>query len=495
MKLFGIIGIILGITVLGANFSRANEPLHELGATRAAALIKSGQITSTQLVTALLERIEQNKGLNAFITLNSQAALQAAQAADLAVSRGEPLGKLHGVPVAVKDNIDVAGLPTTAGTAGMLKVMPHANSAIVALLKREGAIIIGKTNLHELGFGITCHNAYFGAVKNPHNMQCITGGSSGGNAAALAAGLVPLAIGSDTGGSIRIPASLCGVYGYRPSVGRYPMQGFIPMAPTKDVVGPMARSVEDLILVDAIVNGYDPAEIKPLNLKGLRVGVPEYPLWQNLDAETAGVMEAALQKLVTAGAVSVKVDLPLPNVHNLNLYVDFFIVLHECRRDFSKYLEPYGLTLNDVARRIADPEIKAYFADILLNKNIETEKGYAEAMQTYRPLMVKSWERYFADNKVDFIISPTTILPARPLANGSQTVELNGKQEQVSSAYLQNTGLSSNAGLAGISLPAGFTASGLPVGLEIDVLPGNDINLLRLALALENVIDMKNYKK
>lgn len=464
------------------------KPLEQLSASEAAALIKNGEITSTELVTALLKRIAEHNDLNAFITLDAKGALAQAAAADEAVKTGVPLGRLHGVPVVIKDNMDVAGLPTTAGTSGMLKVVPDKDAAIVALLRKEGAIILGKSNLHELGFGITCDNAYFGPVRNPHNREYITGGSSGGNAAALAAYLTPLAIGSDTGGSIRIPASLCGVFGYRPSVGRYPMQGFIPMAPTKDVVGPMARTAADLVLVDAIVNGYDPKTVTPLDLQGLRLGVPRYPLWQNLDPETADVMDATLKKLEAAGVELVYADLPLPDIFELNRYVDYYIVLHECRRDFPGYLKPYGISVARLATQIADPEIRYYFREVYLNPNIGTQPRYDEVMLKYRQLMVKGWEDYFAENRVAFIISPTTILPARPLIGAAEGVELNGHKVSAATAYLQNTGLSSNVGFAGVSVPAGFTSQGLPVGLEIDALSGNDLDLLKLALALDNFL-------
>lgn len=493
MKTIKTTVLVLFCLIVLANIVFA-KPLEQLSATEAAALIRSGEITSTELVEVLLQRIAEHDELNVFIRLDVEGALQQAAAADLAVKESRPLGRLHGVPVLIKDNMDVAGLPTTAGTPGMLNVVPDKDAAIVALLRAEGAVILGKANLHELGFGITCDNAYFGPVRNPYNIDYITGGSSGGNAAALAAYLVPLAIGSDTGGSIRIPASLCGVYGYRPSVGRYPMQGFIPMAPTKDVVGPMARTAADLVLVDAIVNGYDPAEVLPLALQGLRLGVPRYPLWQNLDAETAKVMQATLQKLEAAGAVLVYADLPLPDIFDLNRYVDYYIVLHECRRDFPSYLEPYGLTAGDVTAQIADPDIKRYFTESYLNPNVGTQPRYDEVMLKYRPIMVKSWEKYFTENRVDFIISPTTILPARPLESSARMVELNGKQGPTSSAYLQNTGLSSNVGFAGVSVPAGFTAQGLPVGLEVDTLSGNDMELLRLVLALDNLLDTDDLK-
>lgn len=487
MKLI-ISWLILFIATVMCMGSAVAKSLEQLDATTAAAMLGSGEISSTELVTALLERIAEYDDLNAFITLDAAGALRQAAGADEARKQGSSLGRLHGVPVIIKDNIDVAGLPTTAGTPGMLDVRPKTDAAIVALLKAEGAVILGKSNLHELGFGISCDNAYFGPVRNPYNPAYITGGSSGGNAAALAAHLAPLAIGSDTGGSIRIPASLCGVYGYRPSVGRYPVQGFIPMAATKDAVGPMARTASDLVLVDAIVNDYAPAAVKPMELEGLRLGVPRYPLWQNLDAETAAVMEATLQKLTAAGVELVYADLPLPNIFELNRYVDYYIVLHECRRDFPGYLAPYGLTVTKLAAQIIDADIRYYFREIYLNPNIGTQPRYDEVMLKYRQIMVHSWQQYFTENKVAFIISPTTILPARPLADSAEHVILNGQKVPTAMAYLQNTGLSSNVGFAGVSVPAGFTSQGLPVGLEVDTLPGNDFDLLRLILSLETCL-------
>lgn len=495
MHILGKMGLFILAGLLFAGVAWAAKPLEELSAAEAAAMIKNGEITSEELVTALLQRIEATQNLNAFISLDPQSAIKAARAADLAVKQGRPLGKLHGVPIAVKDNIDAAGFPTTAGTRGMFKIEPGKDAAMVAMLKAQGAIVVGKTNMHELGFGIICDNAYFGAVRNPYNPDYITGGSSGGNAAALAAKLIPLAIGSDTGGSIRIPAGLCGVYGYRPSVGRYSTQGFVPMASTKDVVGPMARTAYDLILTDAILNGYEPDTIKPLNLQGLRIGIPGYPLWQNLDEETAKVMETVLAKLEAAGVVLVRANLDLPDIFNINRYADFYIVLHECRRDFPVYLKSYGLTVTGVAAQIADQDIKRYFNEILLSPVIQSGTRYADVMLNQRAQMITAWEQYFAVNRVDFILSPTTILPARPLANSKHNVELNGANISTETAYLQNTSLSSNAGMAGVSMPAGFTAQGLPVGLEIDVLSGNDIALLSLVLSLEKVLQSPKLEK
>lgn len=487
MKKYIPILIIIMIATSTAFAQEKPLKLEELTATEAARLIRTGVITSEELVTALLARMDAYADLNAFISTDAEAALQAARAADEAVRAGGPLGALHGVPIAIKDNMDVAGFATTAGTPALAGYYPAADAAIVALLKGAGAIVMGKTNLHELGFGITCDNAYYGVVRNPYGWEYMVGGSSGGNGAALAARLAPLAIGSDTGGSIRIPAALTGVFGYRPSVGRYPMQGFIPMAPTKDVVGPMARSMADIILVDAIVNGYSPDLIEPKDLAGLRIGVPRYPFYVNLDPEVQNVLDGALAKLEAAGAVLVEADYMIPDIKALNNYVDFYIVLHECRRDFPAYLAKAGLTVEELTAQIADPDIREYFERIYLNPEYVTQERYEEVRWKYRTLMVKAWERYFEENQVDFIVYPTTVLPARPLAGSADTVELNGARVSTSGAYLQNTGLSANVGMAGVSVPIGFTGGGLPVGLEVDVLFGNDLNLLALVLALEKM--------
>lgn len=487
-----LLSVLIIMTCLISSSSLAAEkPAHleNLSATEAANLIKDGVITSEELVTVLSQRMKEHADLNAFINVDIGGALRAAREADKASRDGRSLGLLHGVPVAIKDNIDARGFPTTVGTPALEYYYPGEDSGIVALLRQEGAIIIGKTNLHELGFGITCDNVYYGAVKNPYNLGYMVGGSSGGNGAALAAKLIPLAIGSDTGGSIRIPASLTGVYGYRPSVGRYPMQGFIPMAPTKDVIGPMARSMVDIILVDAIVNGYRPDSVKPKPLNGLRIGVPEYPFYQNLDHEVQNIIDKTLTKLEAAGVFLVRADYMVPEIKSLNNYVDFFIVLHECRRDFPSYLAKANLTVAALTEQIADQDIKRYFKDFYLNADYVTQERYPEVMQKYRAIMVKTWERYFTKNQVDYIIYPATILPARPLAGSRETVELNGEQVSTSGAYLQNTSISSNVGMAGISIPIGFTKDGLPVGLEVDVLSGNDMKLLELCLSLEMTIE------
>lgn len=487
IKLLLILGVFFTMNVnmsLAAETTPpAQKPLHELTTAEAAGLIKQGVVTSEALVTELLVRIKANADLNAFITVDEQAALEAARTADAAVKAGRPLGKLHGVPLAVKDNIDVAGLPTTAGTPALKNHLPADDAALIAKLKSEGAVILGKTNLHELAFGITSANAYYGSVKNPYNKAYFAGGSSGGTGAAVAARLATAGIGTDTGGSIRIPASLNGLYGYRPSVGRYSVDGVVPMSATKDVTGPIARSMADIILIDAAVNDYDPARIEPMALKGLRIGMPKYSFWENLDAATATLTMAAVEKLKAAGVIIVEDD--IADIDKLDRDVDFPMSLYECKRDFVGFFAPYGLKIEDVISQIGSPDVKYPFEHFVLGNEAVTKAAYDEVMTRFRPAMIKAYEDYFARNNVDFIIIPTTAAPAKPIAGSDETVELNGRQVPTFPTYVRNTSPGSNVGIAGVSLPVGLTADGLPVGLEVDALSGNDEKLLRLALALE----------
>lgn len=484
--------VLLGLFVVGTSTpaiavvvanKEENKPLHQLTATEAAQLIRSGKLSSEKLVTVLLERIKTHKDLNAFLNIDEAATLAAARNADATVKEGKPLGKLHGVPFAIKDNIDVKGLPTTAGTPALEKHRPTQDAEIVAQLKNEGAIILGKSNIHELAFGISGVNPYFGQARNPYNKECFAGGSSSGNGVALAAGLVPVAIGTDTGGSIRIPASFTGIYGYRPSVGRFATTGVVPMSKTKDTTGPMARSVADLILVDAAVNNYDPARIKPVELNGLRIGMPRYAFWEDLDPETQRLTLAALDKVKQAGAVIVEAD--IPNIDKLDRDVDFPMSLYECKRDFKGFFEPYGIKIEDVVAKIGSPDVKAPFDKFVLGPEAVSDAAYEEVMNKFRPIMVKAYQDYFSGNKVDYIIIPTTVAPAQSISGTEETFELNGKQVSTFATFVKNTSPGSNVGVAGVSLPVGLTQDGLPVGIEIDVLPGDDEKLLGLALALE----------
>ena len=232
--------------------------LCDLGVVAATEAIRRGDISAEALAAALLKRAESLAALNAFTALEPARALEAARAADRARSAGAPLGPLHGVPIALKDNIDTADLPTSAGTPLLRDHRPRRNAAVAQALFGAGAILFGKAGMHELAFGITSNNAAFGAIRNPYDHSRIPGGSSGGSGAAVGARILPASIGSDTGGSVRIPAAFCGVFGFRPTLQRWSQAGIVPIAATRDTAGPLARCVADLALLDAVVTGVAP---------------------------------------------------------------------------------------------------------------------------------------------------------------------------------------------------------------------------------------------
>ena len=261
------------VALIGMPGGAGAQELTELSAGDAAARIRPGTLRSEDLVRALVDMAERRRDLNAFITFDRERALAAARKADGLAARKSFAGPLHGVPIVVKDNIHVAGLPSSAGTPGLRSFVPARNAPVAEKLIRAGAIVLGKTNLHELAFGITSNNAAFGPARNAYDPTRIAGGSSGGTGNAIAARMAPAGLGSDTGGSVRIPAALNGISGLRPTLGRYSQEGITPIAHTRDTAGPMAREVADLVLLDTIITGArDKVAAAPL--RGLRVGVP-----------------------------------------------------------------------------------------------------------------------------------------------------------------------------------------------------------------------------
>ena len=254
------------------------DEILDLTATAALAAIAAGDLRAETYAAILLSRAHSLKNLNVLIAQDPDEVLEAARAADKVRARGRLLGPLHGLPLLVKDNINTATLPTTAGTPSLIGNRPSANAHVVDALLGAGGIVFGKANMHELAFGITSNNGTFGPVRNPYDMSKIPGGSSGGNAAGVAARFAPAGIGTDTGGSTRIPAALCGVVGFRPTVGRYAGTGtlagvreVVPISHTRDTPGPIARSVADVALLDAVITG-EPA-LPRADLNGLRLGV------------------------------------------------------------------------------------------------------------------------------------------------------------------------------------------------------------------------------
>ena len=462
------------------------QGLTELTAAQAARQIREGKLKSEDLVRALAERIESRKSLNAFIEFDRERALRTARTLDAEVAKKNFRGPLHGVPLVVKDNIHVIGFANSAGTPALKDYRPKSNAPVAAKLLKAGAIVIGKTNMHELAFGITSNNAEFGPARNAYDPKRIAGGSSGGSGNAIAARLAPAGLGTDTGGSVRIPAALNGIAGLRPTLGRYPQEGITPIAHTRDTAGPMARTVEDLVLLDTVITGAT-GRIAPTPLKGLRIGVEKAYYFRNIDAETLKLALAALDKLKAAGAEIVEVQ--MPGLAELNARVSFPVALYEANVDLAKYLRKHGLKLDvkAVAERIRSPDVKGVFAGSIVPgapKPIPAE-AYKAALET-RPALQRLYADTFAKNGIVALAFPTTPLPAAPIGDDA-TTKLNGKDVPTFPTFIQNTDPGSNAGVPGLTLPIGRTKAGLPVGLALEGTRGSDRRLLGLGLAAEQV--------
>jgi Asp-tRNA(Asn)/Glu-tRNA(Gln) amidotransferase A subunit family amidase len=476
-------------------------PVHEndipnLGAVEVLAAYASGTLTAEACVRSLLKRAHALKHLNSWITLNDAGAIEAARAVDAARARGDKLGPLAGLPLLVKDNILTRGIRTTAGTHAFDALVPVRNAPVLDVFLRAGAIVLAKANMHELAFGSTSSNAAFGFVRNPYDTDRIPGGSSGGTAAGVAARIAPAGLGTDTGASVRNPASFCGIVGLRPSIGkggaqrRYDGAGVVPISRTRDTVGPMARTVADVALLDAVATGV-PTAIEPAPLAGLRLGLPRACFWENLDAEVEAVMEAALQRLRDAGVVFVEAD--LHGLRELNERVSMPVALYEFHhRDLGDFLreENIGLSVDEVIAQVASPDVQGVFG---IAKTMP-KAAYDEAIEVHRPQLVALYADYFAAHAVEGVLFATVpILPSLIDPTFSGAVSINGVPQPGGpaaqfQALIRNVDPGSNAGLPGLAQPAGMSASGLPVGLEIDGPLGSDRRLLAIGLSIEKLL-------
>ena len=459
--------------------------ISELGVREAAEAIRTGELMAEALAEALLARCASASSLNAFISLEPDSVRAAARRADQHRRRGGRLGPLHGVPLALKDNIDTADFPTTAGTPGLAAHRPKRNAAIVQQLLDAGALVLGKANLQELAYGPTSNNAAFGPARNPYDRTRIPGGSSGGTAAAVAARLAPAGLGTDTAGSVRVPGALCGIVSFRPSTLRWSQAGIVPISHTRDTAGPMACNVADCVLLDGIVTGGATA-IAPADLAGLRLGVPRGHFWENLDAELAEILEGALVRLRDSGVVLVEGD--VADVAALDAAAGFPIALYEFVTDLDRYLAEHatGLDFASLVAQVKSPAVKDA-VEGLLGAGAVSEAAYREALATHRPALQETYRRAFMERNVAALVFPTTPLPAAGIGE-DYTVMLNGVPVPTLATYIRNLGPGSAAGIPGVTLPAGMTKAGLPVGIAIDGPANSDAQLLAIALALETAL-------
>jgi len=459
-------------------------------------LIHERKVSCEELVHHYFAAIEKQESLNAFISTDKASAIQQAQYWDDYLLSGKLCPALMGILIAVKDNIHVAGFSNSAGTLALADFKPKSSAPIIQKLIDHGAIIVGKTNMHELAFGVTGYNTAMhieGVVgtRNAVNPLHIAGGSSSGSAVAVTAGMVPIAIGTDTGASIRLPSALNGCVGFRPTVGRYSQEGITPISHTRDTAGPIAHTVSDIILIDQLITQEPKKE--PLQPHQIRLGINPY-FWNHLDEEVCEQAHIALELLKEAGVEIINVD--MPNLEQLNHAISFPVVVYEGKYDLIQYLKDHhvNLTLEDVIDQISSPDVQTIFKKNILPQLIQDQTGqlvpvlpfYEKAITEARPQLLELYQNTFKEHNLHALLLPTSSIVA-PLAN-EQANSIENFQ-----TLIRNTDPGSNIGLPGLSLPIGKgTKSKLPVGLEIDGLPHQDSEILAIGMALEEIFKVLN---
>jgi aspartyl-tRNA(Asn)/glutamyl-tRNA(Gln) amidotransferase subunit A len=451
----------------------------DLTLARAATAIAEGALSPVDLMVATLDRLARlEPRLNAFITVCADEAMAQARAAEAAVASGSPLGPLHGVPISVKDNIDTLGIRTTGGSVFLIDQVPTADATAVARLRAAGAIVFGKTNMHEFALGDTSINPHFGAVRNPWDLERIPGGSTGGGAAAVAAGVGPATLGTDAGGSIRGPAAYCGVVGLKPTHGLVPLRGLLLAAtPTYSQMCPLTTTVADAALMLSIIAGHEPDDptsrqipipdyraVIDGEIGAARIGVPRDLIGSVVDPEVATAFEEALRVLRSLGASVEDVEIP-----DLEL-------LMSARGGASAEGLPFHATWMRERLMEYGPDVRTQ----LLSAQFVLGKDYSLAMKARR--LVK--ERFAAIfTRVDLLATPANLFPAGRIADDGVPV-VDGRR--IPLAVVGRTLAPANsAGIPAISVPCGFTAGGLPIGLQLLTAPFDEPTLLRAAAAYE----------
>ena len=457
----------------------------ELSAVEAVARMSRGELSAEAYARGLLGRCAAGQALDAFISLEPDRVLEDARQRDVQRRAGAKPGPLFGLPIPLKDCVNTRNYRTTGGTPGLRDFRPPDDAPIVRTLREAGAIVLGKTNMHELGYGWTSSNESFGAVRNPYDPTRIAGGSSGGTAVAVAAHMAPLGVAEDTNGSIRIPAALCGIAGFRPTTGRYPTQGCIPLSPVFDQLGPHARTVSDLVLFDSVVTG-DWRPIEPQPLRGVRLAVVRDYWYTDLDPEVERITEAALTELRKSGVEIIEAKFPeVANVHNL---ITTPVITHDVRLAIGRYLEEYraGLTFEQLVER-ASPGIRDDLRQVLPGgSDYVPDSRYDDLVKNKLPQFRRLFQGFFSRTGVAAIIFPATLVPALPI--GATGTMVRGHKVSQFTALARNITPAPSARIPGLVLPAGLTSSGLPVSIELDAPAGGDRALLALGMSVADVL-------
>jgi indoleacetamide hydrolase len=455
--------------------------LEELTTRQVAIAIRGGALSAEEYAALLVKRATELMGIGAITTPAFEQLLESAAHLDRRRQDGGSLGPLAGVPFLVKDNIDVADLPTTACTPALRRNFAIRDAVVVARLRAADALILGKAAMHEMAMGGTSNNPGAPPVLNPYDPAVIAGGSSGGTAAGLAARLCPAGLGSDTGGSIPIPAALCGVTGLRPSMGRYSAAGLLVSMTTRDTIGPMARTVDDLRLIDEVILRYETPV--PAGPRGIRLGMPTRYFWEDLEGDVEAVLSDACNRLRDAGFILMETE--VVDVAALG-QITASGLSAEASRDLPATLAalPGAPTLARVEAETASPRIAAQLHEIREGRG--SEAALREALNVHRPRLRQAFGDAIDRHGIDVLLVPSTPLSARSIADDN-TVVLNGRKQNMF-VYTRNTRVVSCAGLPFLSLPAGLTPRGLPVGLGLVGRPDSDPLVLAVGAACEAAI-------
>ncbi|MDX1405102.1 MAG: amidase [Woeseiaceae bacterium] len=468
-------GLAAGTLLAGLRPRAQSDDLVELSIAESARLMAAGTLTSVALTRAYLDRIERlEPTINAFITVTAATAMAEAEMRDAERTAGNLRGPLHGIPIALKDNIDTAGVLTSAASAIYANRVPPTDAECVSRLRAAGAVFLGKTNMHEFAFGGSSADSHYGPVRNPWNPDYIPGGSSGGSGAAVAARMCAAALGTDTAASVRNPAAHCGVTGLKATYGLASIRGIVPLSESVDHVGPITRSAEDAALMLGAIAGYDPRDVSSIdvtaddypaaigrNVSGLRVGVLREQLYPDVHAEVAAAADAAADVLASLVSDVSDATMPLPAFED-----SLTIIMGDILAYHAEFLA------DPTTRALYQPGVMARFeanSDVPLDAYIKARSRMLVARKTIHEA--------FSD--FDVFIAPTVAMPAHRIEDA-----LNNPPDEL--LIIRNTIHFNTLGNPVISTPCGFTSDGLPIGLQIIGPPLGESRVLALAHAYEN---------
>jgi len=480
----------------------------DLSLCKLSEMIRKDALSSTHLVESYLERIRKfdgPSGINAYITVAAEEAIEQAEELDRLAKQNHFKGPLHGLPIAIKDNLDTKNIRTTGGSKILESWKPQIDANVVQKLKKAGAVILGKTNMHEFAYGITTNNPHYGPTRNPYDLTRIPGGSSGGSAAATAADLCAGAIGTDTGGSVRIPAALCGLVGLKPTLGRVGRGGMIYLSHTRDVIGPITKTVADSAIILEAIAGIDyrdpisssnsvPPYFSNLKkaLKGKTFGVPKKTFFEEMHPDTEKVIQDVIKEITSLGGNIKEVE-----VNHLDKATEtgFCIVMSECIYLMENYLKDF------------DPHasVEKYFGQFGpdVREILRSQKGtsnskpipayvYVESLLEDRNKMIAGFQEAMIN--VEALLLPTTPLPASKIGEDDE-IELLGKKVNTFLTFIKNCDPISVVGYPAITVPAGYSTTGLPIGLQIVARPWEEENLLCIAYAFEQATRIRKPPK